>query len=85
MNNRDTAINIMGWAMVAAEPAGSSGAFWSIKGPRRSTREVAVGDIAACRDAIERALDAKDATIAALRAEVERLTTPSPARSRRKA
>lgn len=49
---KDAAINLMGWATVEAEPAGSSGCFWRVCGPRRSGRNVAEMDIAGMRNSI---------------------------------
>lgn len=58
MNARDTAINLCNWMSVCAEPAGASGAFWRIMGPRRKHRETADGDVVTMRRGIEDAINA---------------------------
>lgn len=48
----NAALNLMGWAEVRCEPAGASGAFWCVAGPRRASRNVAESDIATMRRSI---------------------------------
>jgi hypothetical protein len=48
----DVALNLTGWMQVRSEPAGASGAFWFVAGPRRTSKNVAESDIATMRKSI---------------------------------
>lgn len=67
---KDTAINLIRHLIVVCEPAGASGAFWKMAGPRRLSKEVAAADIATFRESIERYTTERDARVATLEAEL---------------
>jgi len=58
VNFKEMADKLCAFLEVCDEPAGVSGCFWSLKGPRRSSRMAAKCDDAALRQCIEDALKA---------------------------